>query len=686
MKKIIRLSCALIILLNTRVIAQKNFAKEADKSFYAKEFYGAIDLYKKAYEKVRNTDRKSYYLFQIAECYRHISDYNSSETYYNKAIAAKYNDPISYYHLATIKKTHKKYNEAIDLYMKYQALVPSSTETKQQITSCQNAQQWLNNPTRHVVENMVSLNSKDEDFAPSFADYKKYNKIYFTTTRTGALGDADKTNGQAHSDIFSATLSKDGKWSTPSNDFSEEINSNLNEGAAIVSRKADFMIFTRCEEDKKIGKNRCHLYMSKKIGPSWGKPESLPMNIDTIDFRHPSLSKDGNILVFSSNMSGSYGHHDLWKCEYDKKTKSWGIPVNLGPEINTSGNEGYPFLHDDGKTLYYSTDGLFGLGGLDIYKVEISKENKVMGKPVNLMYPMNSPYDDFGIIFQANNDKGYLSSNREGGKGNDDIWSFVLPKIISIIDVVVKNEKDSSAIGNCEIVVIGNNGKTEKIYTDANGKFKMELQQDALYKMYTVAGGNLKSIKAPQGYFNSNDTALVSTIDLKKSTNFIKEFYLEPVPLGEIHFPEVLYEVNKWDLLPSSKDSLNYLYNLLIQNPTLKIELSSHTDSRGSVKDNDTLSIRRARSCVDYLVSKGIAKERMVPIGWGKHKLLIKDVVIAKEKTKQGKDALHQKNRRTMFRILSWEYKDPNKPNIEIPLYKPKVSGEGVDESTTETE
>lgn len=652
--------------------AQKNFLKEADKFYDLKEFFKAIDLYKNAYAKEKKADKKARILFRTAECYRHINQIKEAETYYAKAIKAKYPDPISYFYIGEIKKEQKLYNEAMTEYENYKKEVPGDPIVEGRIKSCELAQKWVDAPTRHKVENMSLFNSKESDFCPSYAD-KKHNKLMFTSTRQGAMGSVDESTGQTHSDLFETTLDKNGKWSTPT-PIGAPINTEVNEGAAVVSKKGDLMILSRVLEAKGK-KERPNLYQSKKAGAGWGDPTLISFCVDSVNFAHPTLNADATTMYFASNTQGTLGKGDIWMSHYDKKAKDWGTPVNLGPIVNTAGSECYPYLSDDGKVLYFSSDAHIGLGGLDIFKVALDKDGKPTGQIENLKYPLNSPFDDFGIMLEGNKERGYLSSNREGGKGGDDIWSFVLPPLVFNVNGTVKNAKDKTPVPNCAVILKGSDGKLVQTKTDASGNYTMHLDPEVTYDMWTTTDKTVTTPTATLGFLASDDHGSFTTVNLMESQNFQKDFELTPVEI-EIKLPSILFDLAKWDVKPQFQDSLNFLYNVLQKNPTIIIELSAHTDSRGATKANDELSQKRAESCVAYLISKGIPKERMTAKGWGERKLKIQDAAIKKEKTKEGQEALHSINRRVVFRILSWDYVDPTKPKVEIPSYHPPVKGE----------
>jgi len=491
---------AFVLFISLNASAQKNYAKEADVAYDNREFYTAIELYKKAYTKIPGNKKtlKAEMLFKTAECYRQINDLKNQENYYSKAIKARFEDPIVYLDLADAKKQMGKYDEAIIEYNNYKAKAPSDPRADAGIQSCEMASKWKNSPTRYKVENVAMINSKDLDFSPAYAD-KKFNFLYFTSTRDGVTGGSDIDNGTGvvYSDIFETKLDKNGKWSTPTT-VSGPMNSKFNDGTAIVTKKGTSLFFTRCEEDKKKVIN-CQMWLSLKKGNNWDEPTKLPFSTDSANFRHPAISSDESIIVFSSDLKGSVGKNDLWMCTYDKKKKEWSAPVNLGPEINTAENEGFPFIAEDGS-LYYASNGLLGMGGYDIFKAE--KKGDKWGKPANMQYPINSAGDDFGIIFEGLKNKGYFSSNREGGKGSDDIYSFILPPLVFNLEGVVLDCDNKIPIESVTVKLLGSDGFSEETKTDKAGYYKFDLKENLSYTVSTDALTAMKTIKAEK-YLNT---------------------------------------------------------------------------------------------------------------------------------------------------------------------------------------
>jgi peptidoglycan-associated lipoprotein len=684
MKLIKPTSIALIALftLSLHVNAQKNFAKDADKAFDNKEYFNAIELYKSAYSKTKDKEAKAEILFKTAECYRMIGDNKQAEVWYGKTIKAKYSDPKATLYLANAKKAMGKYDEALIVYNDYKKLNPGDPAGENGAKSCEQAQKWKDHPTRYKVELMPMINSKEADFSPSYAD-KKYTTLYFTSTREGVVGGSgiDDGTGDMFSDIFETKVDKNGKWSTPV-PIAQPVNSNFNDGSSVINKKISTIYFTRCNVEKNAVVP-CQLYVATKKGNLWGEPVKITFCTDSFEFRHPAISADESVLIFTSTMEeGSMGGYDLWMSTFNKKTKVWDAPVNLGPEINTAGNEGYPFIRDDG-TLFFSSDGHPGMGGLDIFKAEKKGDNK-WGTVTNMQNPINSSADDFGIIFEGKKDRGYLSSNREGGKGQDDIYSFANPPLIFNIQGTVKDKETKVPIENATVKLVGSDGSSVELKTDKAGFYNFGANGSTRY----VVENTSYVITAGANEYLNSEKAKETTVGVTESKTFVHDFLLQPARKDIfIRFPDVLYDLGKADLRPESKDSLNFLYQTLIDNPTIKIELSSHTDTRADDNFNQKLSEARAKSCVDYLISKGIAPERLVPKGYGEKKVLVTDAEIAKLPTNEEKEAAHQKNRRTVFRVLSFDYVDPNAPK-DLPKQKIniKVAGqeEGYEEETEE--
>ncbi|NBG66588.1 OmpA family protein [Acidiluteibacter ferrifornacis] len=636
---------AFIFSLN--ISAQKNFLEEADHALYKEgKYFDAIEMYKKAYTKEKGRDVKAEIIFKIAESYRLSDQAEQAEVWYDKAILARYNNPLSYLHLGEMKMLNGKYDEAIVQFKKYIAEVPEDPRGEQGVKSAQDAQKWKDQPTKYVVEPMSLLNSEGYDFSPTFAD-KNNEEIIFTSLREGATGSGvSAVTGQSFADLYVSSVDRKGKWSEPK--LVEGINTESEEGSAVMNQRRNTIYFTRCMVDKK-GYFGCKIYQAKKMGNAFGQEEAIAIGNDSTTIGHPALSSDDKTLIFAADLEGGYGGKDLWYTTLISRSKGWSEPINLGSDINTKGDEMFPYIKEDG-TLYFASDGLPGMGGLDIFSAESLGENK-WGNPQNMKSPINSNANDFGIIFNGNQNRGYFTTSRQGGKGEDDIWSFSEPPLFFKLNGLVKNLETGEPLVAATVTLIGTDGTTAEAETDAAGTFEFAdnagdpyIKPNTSYSISVTKPGFLKA--------KGNET----TVDIEESKQFSHLYELQPITKDPIKLPEILYEFNKTTLTQQAKDSLNYLYGILVDNPNIVIELKANTDSRGSGPYNLKLSQGRAESAVNYLVSLGIAEDRMVPKGYGENALLITDAEINAMATEEEREAAHQLNRRTEFSILRTDY------------------------------
>ncbi|MBX3163135.1 MAG: PD40 domain-containing protein [Bacteroidetes bacterium] len=676
----VTLTAVAALTISFSAFSQKALEK-ADLAFENHQYYDAVTLYKSAYQKAP-ADKKGTIMFRAGYASQKINDYKGAESYYQKAISVNYDDPIVYYRLAQVLKCQQKYDEAIVEFNNYKNKRGDAKKADLGVKSCQLAQQWTDNPLRYKVENMSMINTKQRDYSPCFAD-KKYQLLNFASTRDGSTGDIDMVTGSNHSDIWQSKVDKNGKWSTPVL-LPPTISTPVNEGQPWVSKKGDMIFFTRCPEEK--GKtNVCGLYMAKKQGSTWGEAVKLPFSNDTVQFVHPSLSADGKILYFSSKMKGGYGSYDIWSCTYDAKSNAWGQPKNLGPSVNTEGIEAYPTVSNDGKKLYFSSDYHPGMGGLDIFVAEPDASGKFTKPVENMKAPINSSYDDFGIIFEGKKLKGYFTSNREGGKGDDDIWSFYLPPMTFNLKGSVFNCGDENTgkgqgepVEGVKVKLIGSNGSIEEVTTAKNGNYTFKLKEATTYTVSTETSKSSKSVSFPKdGFLSTKDVRVVTTVGEDKSKDFQADFCVKPV-VPVLRMPKVLFELGKATLTPAGKDSLNYLFDILKDNPGIVVELSAHTDNQGDAKANMKLSDERAATSRNFLVSeKGINEKRIMAKGLGATQLLIPDDLIKKAASKEERDALHEKNRRVEFKVLNFDFVDPNAPKAPT---KPKKAADDEEE------
>ena len=679
----------LTLLICASAFAQKNFYKEAEKKYNSLEYFSAIDLYKAAYKKT-SKKLKSECLWKTAECYRLINDIKQAEIFYQKAIKAKCDQSIlATLFLADMMKMQEKYPQAMDEYDKYKKEVPSNKRGENGSKSCELAQKWKDNPTRYKVENMVQINTKDWDYCPMYAERKKYTTLLFSSTRQGATGDIDANVGQLYADIFMTKIDKNGKWSTPT-PLPIPISTIANEAACALDEKGSNMYFTICKTEK--NKNpKCQIYGTVKRGQTWEEPALLPFNNDSFNYGHPAIfiNKDEKIMIFSSDINDSlnpgYDGLDLYYVTWDAKAKVWSSrPTNLGPDINTEGDEAFPFLRSDG-TLYFASTEHLGMGGFDIFRAEASGTNK-WTKPENLQYPINSSGDDFAIIFEGDKERGYFTSNRAGGKGGDDIYAFILPPLLYMLEGYVTEELTKLPVPGATVKLVGSDNTSFELKSDEKGYYKYETNGQSRYlnsnTSYVVSASALdvKTPDFPDGLLG-NPKAKITTVGLTESANFRQDFVLKKI-VKEMRMPLVLFNLDKYDLAhPSNpKDSLEFLVKVMSESPNITVELSAHTDYRSDAKYNQTLSFNRAKTCVDYLITeKGIDPNRISPAGYGESRpsVLQTDVTVPSgkivpietilsqkwidkefpvKKNKDDYEYLMQINRRVVFTILRKDY------------------------------
>ncbi len=643
------------LLCSTVALGQGKVAEEADKAYENGFYYNAVELYKKAYTQEKQASRKAELIFKVAESYRALGDAEQAEVWYEKANKAQYSDPITYYYIGESLKQQGKYKDAITAYNRYKEKKPNDARADAGIAAAEMAMKWQDDPTRYSVDPEVLLNTPQYDFTPAFAD-KNNQSVVFTSTRQASTGtETDQILGENFSDLFTSTRDRLGKWSEPVK-LPPNINGTGNDGAPCFNSDRSIMYFTRCpmEKKKKFG---CDIYMSKKVGNNYSEPIMLALKPnagkdDTTSVGHPALSPDNKTLVFSSNVAGSghKGGKDLYYVKLNDQGMPVGQPTNLGAEVNTNKDELFPHIRQDG-TLFFATKGHAGMGGMDIFMAPSSGEN-AWGGVENLKAPINSAHDDFGIVFDGENDRGFFTSNRPGGKGQDDIWRFYMPELVYSMQGVVFDKLSNTPISGARVTVVGTDGSNFSTLTDDAGNFQfVEDGKDRFIKENTT----YSILAEMDGFLVVKDQ--VTTVGLDESTTFVKEYFLQPFDrVEDIRMPEVQYETGKWTLTEAGKDSLEFLYRVLVDNPTIVIELAAHTDTRDSEQRNMVLSQNRAQSVVNYLVTKGIDPARMVPKGYGESRPRISDKQIAAMKTKEEQEAAHQQNRRTVFRVISSDY------------------------------
>lgn len=623
----------IFVITSVNVYSQNRKLTKADKFFEVREYFKALDLYKEAYKNETDKRQKAYITFQEAECYRHMNNSKKAEVKYKSCIQKKYSNPLAVLYYGDMLKKNEKYEMAVEQYKEYIKLVPDDERGKRGLESCSLAAKWRKNPTRYIIKNIKDINSREMEFTPAYSN-AEYNQIYFTSTRKkDNFTKFNYVSGQNFTDIFSSDLDKKGEWSNPE-PINDTIDSEFDDGSPSFSSNFRTLYFTRCrvKKNEQIG---CQIYKSvRQGGEDWATTEVVQIADDSISVGHPSISEDGNTLYFVSRMQGGYGGNDIWMIQ--KKGGKWGKPVNLGPDINTKGNEVYPYIRKNG-VLYFSSDYHLGMGGLDIFKA--TKKGKKWTVE-NMKYPINSYSDDFAIIFKGEKEEGMFTSTRKitelptdpptviKSRGGDDIYSFVLPPLIFSLEGQVKDQSTDKPVAGALIKLYGSDGTDLRIKTDKDGKFKYRLNPNTDY-VYVIS---------KKGYLNGKGKQTTTKYIYSKKIE--KNIYLSQIE-KPVEVPNILYDFGKWDLREESKAELDKLVETLNSNPNITIELGSHTDRIGDEKANIELSQKRAQSVVDYLISKGINAERLTAKGYGESQPFIVNARVANETSLDLNDTLN---------------------------------------------
>ena len=661
---------ALFIFMSSDLYAQRrNPAKNADLAFGRKQYTEAADRYKKAYRKVRrNKDERNRISFQMGECYRLIGLTKRAEPFYKRLLKTEYPNthPEVYLYLADTYKMNEKFKDAIEMYEIYAEKVPEDPRGPLGAETTRMIEEWMENPSKYQLTELKKVNSsRDNDYCATWLN-NNYNEIIFTSNRDAATGkEKDGITGQEFADFFTSKQDRKGDWSTPVlADESENINTEASEGTPFMNSKYSKLYFTRCQNGAHR-KNGCQIMVAGKSGGAFSEAHPVEIaGVDTLDIvGHPTLSSDELIMYFAAERKGGFGGNDIWIAMRDNVSESFKHPFNLGEKINTAGNEVFPFLRYD-TVLYFASDGHGGMGGLDIFVTSMDTAGE-WGEPRNLKYPINSTGDDFAIMFHPTEERGFISSSRGNGRGLDNIYYFEEPPILFTFSGTVKDAKTKQYVSNASVRMVGSDGSSNMTRTNEKGYFNFSESQMNMNTTYDITIDK-------DNYFTL--TAQETTIGLEFSKDIEKEYDIEPIPQEPIMLPDILYDLGKWDLKPQFEDSLQGLIETLQVNPTITIELASHTDLRDTDEHNDILSQKRAQSVVDYLIIRGIDPMRLTAKGYGERvpRTLQNDITVKGYTFKAGtrltedfinslpnneiKEAAHQMNRRTEFRILSKDY------------------------------
>ena len=649
--------------------------KKGDKFYALGEYFDAATQYRKAYTQTPAKERtlRGQRALKMAECYRRINYTQKAIAAYNNAIRYKQTDSLTHLRLAQQLMKNGNYKEAAKQFQTALDSLPDATSpltsfishlAKTGLRSAQKAPTWKKEGSDYTVKRENLFNSRRADYSPML-NGDDNNQLFFTSTRNQAKGDEySGITGTKNADIFVSTKDDKGKWQRPEV-IDTELNTDYDEGACSFSPDGRTMYLTQCKTDPSYPRYAT-IVTSNRSDAAWSKAQDLTITRDTLSaFAHPAVSPDGQWLYFTSDMPGGLGGYDIWRVRLT--TSGVGAVENLGAPVNTPGDEMFPTFRPNGD-FYFSSNGHEGMGGLDIYiarvKDNISSEDTLANRTsgytiVHPGYPLNSQGDDFGMTFEGLKNQGFFSSNRGDGKGWDHIYSFYNPEIIQTVKGWVY-EKDGYELPAAQVYMIGNDGTNLKLSVKGDGSFTQEIK----------AGVDYVFLGTCKGFLNHQEQLRVEPV--KKSEEYVLQFPLANI-MAPVLIDNIFYDFDKATLRPESKEALDQLVKLLEENPNVTIELSAHTDYRGSAEYNKRLSQRRAESVIRYLIDHGIAADRLTPVGYGKetpktirrkvtekYPFLKENDVLTEEYIKtlgeEEQELCNQLNRRTEFRVLRTTY------------------------------
>ena len=642
MKTKIILFAIIISSLTFKGFAQKIAEKSADKKYEQFAYINAI----KTYERIAKKGYKSEEMFKkLGNSYYFNADLEQARKWYDELFYLTQDiDAEYYYRYAQTLKASGEYAKADEMLLKFSEKSGADSRAKLFNSNRNYLYEIKANSGRYKIED-AGINTKYSEYGGAYYG----NKLIFTSARdTGFLFQRKhKWSNQYFTKLYAAELVSDTSLGKPEK-FANKIRIPFHEATPIFTKDGQTMYFTQNNYLKgKKGKNSekitlLKIYKAKLIDKEWNNVEELPFDSDNYSVGHPALSPDEKTLYFASDMPGTKGQSDIFKCTIDEEG-NYGIPENLGSKINTEGRESFPFISKENE-LYFASDGHPGLGGLDIFVVEIAKDG-TFKKVKNIGETANSSDDDFGFLINSETRRGFLTSNREGGKGLDDIYQFLETKSLRCnqeLSGIVTDLESGIILPNTKVSLFDDKFKLLTTYlSDTNGhyQFEVECENDYYIRAEKVEYTTFeKSINIP------NETGKTEIpIQLEKTIKAVKN----GDDLAKTFGIKIIYfDLDKSNIREDAAIELEKILDVMVENPRIKINIKSHTDSRASFEYNDQLSERRAKSTLEWLVKNGIDSNRLTAKGYGERELINKcsdDVPCSEEE--------HQANRRSEFII-----------------------------------
>ena len=657
--------------------------KRADKKFAIGEYYIAADIYKQCYSRLntkKDRELKGYVAFKQGECYRILNNPRAANCY-QSALRCKYQlqDSIIFLNAGLALQYQGKYKDAAKSYELYLQAHPDNYVAQAGKYACNKIDEWKKEGSRYKAAEAKEFNQKRTgNFAPMFIGDQS-DAIMFTSNRqekqtgTKKLKRPSNVTGQQLFQLYQTRKNAAGEWgeislaeglygssdSEQKNDSTDKQAGNAEIGVCSFTKDGRIMYFTYSKpiNGKDLG---AKIYRSERASGEWGEAQEVKLFADSsITVGHPALNATADTLYFVSDAAGGEGGKDIWMAELDGD--EWVNVHPLGKGINTAADEMFPYVHEDGS-LFFASNGHPGYGGLDIFKAypDTTRRDTTVWVLYNMGPTFNGIGDDFGITFAGNTQDGFFSSNKGDKKGFDKIYRFWLPEMEFLVEGTVTDEA-GNPLSDAKLRLVGSDGTNSKVNARRDGTYKIKLKKDVKYVMMAAARGHLN---AKQQW---------NTMDLKDSKTYTMDFALSPIS-RPVKMENIFYEFGRWELTKASEAELDRLVKLLNDNPNITIELSAHTDMKGTDEFNNELSQKRAQSCCDYLIKHGIESERLTPVGYGKSKPVIADkalhdkysfipqeqvldeAFILKLPEKQ-QEICNQINRRTEFKVVKTTYK-----------------------------
>lgn len=645
--------------------------KRADKKYNIGEYYAAAEMYKQVFQQIKGNDKatRATLAFKQGECYRILNNNRAANAYKN-AIRYQYPDSIVFLHYAQVLQYQGKYKEALKQYNIFLEQHPEDYVALSGKEACTQAEEWKKVHTRYKVEPAKEFNAKrSSNFSPAFIT-PTGDALVFTSNRQEQKSTNKKkvhnsaVTGMPTFNLYSARKNAAGKWEdielceglfteNEEEEDAQKRSTTTELGVCCFTQdgRTMYLTFSKPIHGQDVGTK---IYTSQRASGEWSEAQEVKLFSDSsITVGHPTINASGDTLYFVSDAPGGYGGKDIYMAI--NSGGNWDDIRNLGPTINTSEDELFPYLREDGR-LYFSSKGHPGFGGLDLF---YATQKDTIWNVFNMGAPFNSNADDFGITFAGEEEMGFFSSNRGQKKGYDLIYSFVLPQIEFIIEGKIM-DSEGQHLTEASLRLIGNDGTNVKSQIRRDGTYRLKLNKETQYAMLVTARGFL------------NEKHVFTTEGLKDSYTYQQDFSLAPIS-KPVKMANIFFKFGSWELSPESEEGLKALAKLLNDNPNITIELAAHTDMVGNNKANQELSLKRAQSVVNYLIRMGIEKERLTAIGYGEEKPVVVDEALHQQYPYLPKDQVldeafiitlsqdkqevcNSLNRRTEFRVLKTTY------------------------------